>query len=337
MEDRVDVGVGVVAVSQGRGEFLHVGDRVDLAGGHLAAEPAVQVAAYADVVAAAGELADVVDVVDQLRQRHVTLVGRVVLRTLQDHPTVEHDADNAAALGDGEDLFVAELAVMRHERAAVAVADEHGLRVDVHRLRQGGVADVRYVQDHAQPFELLDQFDAGVGERPVAAGAHGVGPRAVVRDARRAEPLVEPPLQMLGVDDRIAAFHAEDVADRQVVGRPPAPHVPDLVERLDVSDHSHLALLFEQSVVGQLSLCGGAGDCLVGEVEVLAEYDFAASAVAQRPEVAFAAAFVLGQSAAQHRRQADADAPFPQLGQTDGAVPTELARHARLGLTQLGD
>src|SRR3954447_21804012 len=91
VEDGVDVGAAVTAAVEDVGQLLQVGDRVEVAGGLLGAEAAVQVRADAAVQRGAGELADVVDVVgggveaDDLRGRLASLPPGV------EHPRVKRD------------------------------------------------------------------------------------------------------------------------------------------------------------------------------------------------------------------------------------------------------
>ena len=67
VHDAFDVGVAVAAVAEQRGHLLEVGDGGEVSRGLFFAEAAVEVCADAAVVRVAGQLADVVDVVDDVR------------------------------------------------------------------------------------------------------------------------------------------------------------------------------------------------------------------------------------------------------------------------------
>ena len=75
----------------------------------------------------AGDLADVVDVVDQPIERHARVLRGAPppLPARHDHPGVERNANHGAPLDQRADLIVGELPVVRHERAAVGVARPH--------------------------------------------------------------------------------------------------------------------------------------------------------------------------------------------------------------------
>ena len=106
------------------GKLLQVGNRLEVAGRLLGSVATVEVGADGDVPRVAGDLADVVDVVDDAGDCDQ------VARRLQpnvagmEHPVVERRADDPAALDDEADLVVGELTVAGDERAAVVVAGE---------------------------------------------------------------------------------------------------------------------------------------------------------------------------------------------------------------------
>ena len=76
MRDELDVGGAVAACGEQRGQLREVGDRRDVGRALLAAEAAVEIRADAAVPGVAGNLADVVDVVDHAFERDAGALGR---------------------------------------------------------------------------------------------------------------------------------------------------------------------------------------------------------------------------------------------------------------------
>ena len=66
------------------------------------------------------------------------------------------------------DLIVGELAVVRHERAAVGVAGPDRPAKVIERVAEALVAEVGHVEDHAQPLHLAQQLAAARAETPDA-------------------------------------------------------------------------------------------------------------------------------------------------------------------------
>ena len=60
------------------------------------------------------------------------------------------------------------------------------------------------------------------------------------------------------------------------------PGLEDLIERNAIADHPHMAVLFEQLVIGQLAHGRRGSDGLVGEIEVIAQDDLSVSTLANR-------------------------------------------------------
>ena len=143
-------------------DLRQVGDGLEVRGRLFASERAVEIAADADVPRAAGDVADVVDVIDErlerhagsLRRRHAALPARI------EHPRVQRDADHRAARGQRANLVVAELAVVRHQRAAVVVAGPDAPAEGVERFPEAVVAQVGGVQDEPEAVHLLQQRPA---------------------------------------------------------------------------------------------------------------------------------------------------------------------------------
>ena len=127
-------------------------------------------------------------------QRARQLSGVVSPRTQSgiEHPGVERRADDGAALDQPLDLVVGELPLVRHQRAAVVMAGQHRAAVDLQRLVEALVGQVRHVEDHADAFHLLEQRPALREEAAFGAGAVGVRADAVVGRADDAQAGVPP-------------------------------------------------------------------------------------------------------------------------------------------------
>ena len=198
------------------GQLLQIGDRVEVARRLLAAEAAVEVGADAGVVGVAGELTDVIDVIDHVRQRHAgRLRGRHAAFPAGDqHPRVERRADHAAALDHALQLLVAELPVARHKGAAIAMARPDRAAKKIHRLVKRLVAQVGHVEDYAEPLHLAEQIRPRLAKATALVGAGRVGARAVMRRAKRAQPALVCTLEVLQRHDRVRPLEAQDIANR---------------------------------------------------------------------------------------------------------------------------
>ena len=124
MSDQLDVGRFVSARCQQVRNARQVGDRIQVHWGLFAAKCAVEIRAAAGVTRVAGDLANVINVVndslqlqtDRFRRRFPANPAR------HHHPGIERRANYRASLDQCLDLFVAELATVRHQRAAVLMA-----------------------------------------------------------------------------------------------------------------------------------------------------------------------------------------------------------------------
>ncbi len=94
VKDGVDVGGRVASLGQQRLQAAQIGDRFQIARRLLGSEAAVQVAADADVPGVAGQLANVVDLVDQGRHRQPLGRRAADLPAGLEHPGVADHADH---------------------------------------------------------------------------------------------------------------------------------------------------------------------------------------------------------------------------------------------------
>ena len=103
------------------------------------------------------------------------------------HPGVEGRADDGAAADQPLDLVVGELPLVGDQGPAVVMAGQDRAAVDVERLVEALVGQVRHVEDHADALHLLQQRPARRKQAAVRAGAVGVGADAVVGRADDAQ------------------------------------------------------------------------------------------------------------------------------------------------------
>ncbi len=104
--------------------MLQVGDAAEINRGLLGAEAAGKVTANSDVIDVSQQRADVVDVAcDDLKRRPIASLLNTSVPG-KNHPFVHHDTDDASSFGDASDLSVTDLAVVRHESAAIPMAHE---------------------------------------------------------------------------------------------------------------------------------------------------------------------------------------------------------------------
>ena len=83
------------------------------------------------------------------------------------------------------------------ERAAVLMAGPERAVVEVERVPEAFVAEVRDVENDAEPLHLLEQIVAGRRQRPFGVGAVRVAAGAVVRRAERPQAVCVAALQVL--------------------------------------------------------------------------------------------------------------------------------------------
>jgi len=319
VHDAFDIVAGVAAAGQHVGKFAEVGDGLEVGRALFAAETAVEVGADPDMAGVTGELADVVDVVDLVFESHAEGLGTGLadFPAGHDHPGVEDRAEDGAAVEEGLDLLVAELASVGDEGSAVLVAGPDGAVEVVEGFPEAIVAQVGGVEDDVEAFHFREELAALGAEAAGRVGPLGVAARAVVSGAEGAKPLGVGLFEVAGGADRVGPFQAEDIADGGVVGRVVGPEVDVAVEALPVGDGDHLASFFHRAVPGELALSLGPGD-------------FGAVPAGQ--------GVVGGHVAGDLRGHAEADLPSAHVGEGDDSVASVgLIGFAPLSCPDLGD
>ena len=122
--DPFDVRLAVASLLENLGDFVYVGDRIEIFRRLLFAEASIEVRADAAVLGIAGELANVVDVVDQFFERDIRLFGfgHADRPAGGDHPRVEDRTNNGTAFDQFLELVVIELTVVGGDRPAIVMA-----------------------------------------------------------------------------------------------------------------------------------------------------------------------------------------------------------------------
>ena len=213
------------------------------------------------MLATAGDLADVVDVIGHGLQRDAGVVHRLAVPERRQHPVVERGADHPAARGQRPDLIVVQLPVVIAQRAAAVVGSQHRAAESLQRLPERLLGQMADVQQDSLPFHRLQHGAAALGQaarrlRPVRVGAD-----AVVNQADDAQPLVPPLADLLGTDDRVRPLHGQHEADRCLL-RVPLPLREMGIESGAVTDLAQEAARLHPPVVGQLAHRLGIGDVL---------------------------------------------------------------------------
>ena len=175
--------------------------------------------------------------------------------TGDEHPSIERRTDDAVSLDHSLELLVAELAVARHQRAAVAMAGPDGAAKQIHRLIERLVAQVGDVENDAEALHLAEQIRSRLAKRSAFVRARRVGARAVMRRAKRAQAGGVGLFQMAKGDHRVGPLETEHIADWERLGWAGFPLGQVRLELLEVGDLCQLCLLFHFAIPSQLALC----------------------------------------------------------------------------------
>ncbi len=166
-------------------------DRLHVRRALLAAEGAVEVRSDHAVARVAGELADVIDVIEHPLEGHAGALGcgRAADPVRHDHPGVERRANHRTAVDQLADLIVGELAVVVDQRAAVRVARPDRSAKVIQRVAEAVVAQVGRVEDDAETLHLAQQLVSARAHHAGRIRPLGVDPGPVVGGTDGAEPL----------------------------------------------------------------------------------------------------------------------------------------------------
>jgi len=122
----------------------------------LEPEPAIQVRPDAHTMGVASQLAEVVNVGDDLFQPQIRILWcRLIANPVRNHhPGVQCHAHDRAACDQRSDLFVVQLTVVRNQRATVGMTSPYRPLEYRQCLPKRLVAKMGHIQDHPQPVHL---------------------------------------------------------------------------------------------------------------------------------------------------------------------------------------
>src|SRR5690606_1134873 len=123
-----------------------------------------KVGAEADVVGAAEQLRDVIDVIDEILDGGAS----GVLAAEQQRPP-RRQADHTALRSTRLDLLVVDVAAVLDQGARVRVAKDAGLAAALDDLKRGAAAHVRAVEHDAHAVALIDHQLAEASQTAVGA------------------------------------------------------------------------------------------------------------------------------------------------------------------------
>ena len=130
---------------------------------------------------------------------------------------------------------------------------QHRAAVDVQRLVETLIGEVRHVEDHADLFHLLQQRFAGWEQAALRSCPVGVGTDAVMGRADDAQAGVPPFLHLFGIQHRVRPFHAQDETERLCLAPSALPGGDVGAQRGRILDPAQITLADERAIVGQLA------------------------------------------------------------------------------------
>src|SRR5688572_12397488 len=139
----------------------------------------------------AGQLADMIQVIDQpLQDQAGGLRCRLAANPAgHHHPGIQSAADDGLSLDEGFDLFVGELAIVGHESATIGMTGPEATLKEIERLPKTFVAEMRHIENDAQPLHLREQFASARTETARGVRALRVNSRTIMRRPQGAESL----------------------------------------------------------------------------------------------------------------------------------------------------
>src|SRR5579883_3244595 len=204
----------------------------------------------------ASDLADMVDMVDDVGQRNefARCLASHIARI--EHPVVEGRTDHAAALDNEPDLIIGELAIPRDKRPAVIVTGQDRTVVDLEGLVEALISEMGQVKDQTAGFDCLEHGPAvGVAADPIMDQANDPKSGGI------------PVWNLIRRNDGVGALHADDKAERCLIRPPACPLLNVLLERRPVGNDAAHALSLKLTVIGQASHGESVGHLWRAKVE----------------------------------------------------------------------
>src|SRR5438552_7914920 len=149
-----------------------------------------------------GDLTDVVNMFRHFGKSHPRAGGSAFSfdPTRPEHPGIERRPDDRAPLDQRRDLVVAELTMVRHQRASVPMAGPDRTVEVVLSFPKTFIAKMGRIENDPEPVHLLQQFAAGAPEPSRRIGALRIRARAIMGRANRPQPL---PMRALKITHRL--------------------------------------------------------------------------------------------------------------------------------------
>ena len=189
-ENVFSVGVGgASSAKEGRSEGLEFFDGVQIGGALFGYKAAVQITADADVFGVAGDLADMVDVVDDgFEGGGVLLWGGLSWNPAgEQHPGVKGDSDDGASLDEKADLWVVELALVRRGGTAGGMTGPNGAVEKFETFLKIFVCEVSDVENDSHLIHFVEKVSSTGGEDSFGIRAGGVDSSSIMRKTNGAK------------------------------------------------------------------------------------------------------------------------------------------------------
>src|SRR5215213_7048569 len=139
-------------------DVLQVFDCIQIRGGLLAAETTIEVAAKRGVLAISSELADIVYMIRNVRECHLTVIFRTPRPARTDHPIIQSSADHSIPGDNRANLLIIKLALMWNERPAIIMTRKNKTTKTIQRFPESLIREMGQIQKNAQPLHLPQQF-----------------------------------------------------------------------------------------------------------------------------------------------------------------------------------
>src|SRR6185437_3276861 len=212
------------------------------------------------------ELTDMIDVIRDRFERNDLRRSLPAHPAGIEHPAIEGRADDGSARNKLADLIIRQLPIARHQRTAIMMAGQHRRAKEIERLGHASIAQMRDIENHPEPLELLKQRDSGATEWSIDSSTERVLPLAVMCEPRGSQSQPPPMFKLAWLDDRIGTFHAQDHANWSGgIGR---SDFPMRLEILRTANEFQLSLLLEKLVISELRMSRGIGQSRRGIIEI---------------------------------------------------------------------
>jgi hypothetical protein len=188
MHDCSDISGSIATFLKELGYLLQIGDGIKIAGRLFAPKATIEIATNGRVTARTCELADMVDMVDYIIQRHQ---GVRWIKPFTDHPArfehpgIESRTDHPIAGNDRPQLIVAELALMRDQCTTVVVARENWATVVIQGLPERLIRAVGEIEEHTQAIHFTQQWWSEGGKTQLGSSTTGITAGAIMGNAEQ--------------------------------------------------------------------------------------------------------------------------------------------------------